>query len=88
MKCIFLGRIIGMTSFSSGTNRTTDQLLNFKSYQNSSVTVLLVYKSTPNFQGQKSDFSSFRGKQINEIHTNRNFPKRQPFLPENVLKTR
>ena len=42
----------------------------------------------PPFSRSKIGFLIISGKQINEIHTNRNFPKRQPFLPENVLKTR
>ena len=46
-----------------------------------------MYKSTPDFQGQKNGFLIILGK-TNEIHIDRNFPKGQSFLPENVLKTR
>ena len=53
---------------------------------------LLVYKSTssisrPPIFKVKNRISHHFGK-TNEIHTNRNFPKLQSVLPENVLKTR
>ena len=55
------------------------------------VPYLLVYKSTscisrPPIFKVKNRISHHFGK-TNEIHTDRNFPKRQFFLPENVLKT-
>ena len=62
-------------------------------FQNRSyIPYLLVYKSTscisrPPFSRSKIEFLIISGK-TNEIHSNRNFPKRQSFLPENVLKTR
>ena len=54
---------------------------------NGSIPYLLVYKSTPPFSRSKMEFLIISGK-TNEIHTNRNFPKCQSFLSENVLKTR
>jgi len=43
--------------------------------------------SRPPFSRSKIEFLIISGK-TNEIHTNKNFPKHQSFLPENVLKTR
>ena len=66
-------------------------IISFAYEKFSYIPYLLVYKSTscisrpPIFKVKNRISHHFR--KTNEIHTNRNFPKRQFFLPENVLKT-